>query len=92
VDTGIVVRPDTRWHVFEVRSDLRKQVWAGVAVDGHWNPLTNLPLARIYHPDWGPDLSLILTAESENAYPGSSKPIVTEWTTDFKDPKLYRLE
>lgn len=91
-DTGIAVQPDTNWHVFEVRADLLNRVWAGLAVDGHWNPLTNLPLARIYHPDWGTDLSLILTAESENAYPGSSNPIVTEWTTDYKDPKLYRLD
>ena len=92
VDTGIVIPPDTNWHVFEVRSDLLNRVWAGLAVDGQWNPLTNLPLARIYQPTWGSDLSLILTAESENAYPGSTNPIVTQWTTEFKDPKLYRLD
>ena len=91
-DTGITLAPDTNWHVFDVRADLLNRVWAGVAVVSQWNPLANLPLARIYHPDWGSDLSLILTAESENAYPGSSNPIVTEWTTDFKDPKLYRLD
>jgi hypothetical protein len=91
-DTGITLAPDTNWHVFDVRADLQNQVWAGVAVDSNWNPLTNLPLARIYHPDWGSDLSLILTAESENAYPGSTNPIVTQWTTQFKDPKLYRLD
>jgi hypothetical protein len=91
-DTGITLPPDTNWHVFDVRADLLNRVWAGVAVDNQWNPLTNLPLAQIYHPDWGTDLSLILTAESENAYPGSTNPILTEWTTDFKDPKLYRLD
>jgi hypothetical protein len=91
VGTGIVLPPDTSWHVFEVRAGLLNRVWAGVAVDGQWNPLAGLPLARIYHPDWGPDLSLILTAESENAYPGSSDPIHTQWTTEYKDPKLYRF-
>jgi hypothetical protein len=35
---------------------------------------------------------LILTAESENAYPGSANPIVTQWTTDYKDVKLYRKD
>lgn len=84
--------PDTNWHVFEIRADLANRVWAGVAVDGSWNPMTNVPLARIYQPGWGSDLSLILTAESENAYPGSTNPIVTQWTTQFKDPKLYRLD
>lgn len=89
-DTGITLTPGTNWHVFDVRADPLNRVWAGVAVDNHWNPLTNLPLARIYHPDWGPDLSLILTAESVNAYPGSTNPLVTQWTTQFKDPKLDR--
>lgn len=92
VDTGIFLQPDTNWHVFDIRADLLNRIWAGVAIDSHWNPLTNLPLAQIYHPDWGTDLSLILTAESENAYPGSTNPIVTQWTTDFKDPKLFRLD
>lgn len=91
-DTGIFLQPDTTWHVFDVRSDLLNRVYAGVAIDSQWNPLTNLPLAQVYHPDWGSDLSLNLTAESENAYPGSTNPIVTKWTTEFKDPKLYRLD
>ena len=90
-DTGIRLKPDTRWHVFEVRADLAKKVWARVGVDGHFRRLRNLPLARVHHPDWGKDVSLILTAESENAYPGSANPIVTQWTTQFKDPKLFRL-
>lgn len=91
-DTGIVIPPDNNWHVFDVRADLRNRVYAGMAVDGHWHPLTNLPLAQIYHPDWGNELALILTAESENCYPGSTNPGVTQWTTQFKDPKLYRLD
>lgn len=91
-DYGLFLQPDTNWHVFELRADLANRVYAGVAIDSVWNPLTNVPLARVYHPDWGTDLSLILTAESENAYPGSTNPIVTQWTTQFKDPKLYRLD
>lgn len=91
-DTGITLVPDTNWHVFDVRADLLNRVFAGIAIDNHWNSLLNVPLAQIYHPDWGSDLSLILTAESENAYPGSTNPIVTEWTTQFKDPKLYRFD
>jgi len=93
VDTGFSLPLDTNWHYFEINADLRDRVWAGIGLDGtQWNPLTNLPLAQIYHPDWGSDLSLILTAESENAYPGSTNPIVTQWTTDFKDVKLYRQD
>jgi hypothetical protein len=92
VDTGITLAPDTNWHVFDVRADLLNRVFAGIAIDNQWNPLTNLPLAQVQHTDWGGDLSLILTAESENAYPGATNPIVTQWTTDFKDPKLYRLD
>jgi hypothetical protein len=91
VDTGITVPPDTNWHVFDVRADLANRVWAGCAVDDHWAPLTNVPLAQIYQPTWGSELSMHLTAESENAYPGATNPIVTQWTTEFKDPKLYRL-
>jgi hypothetical protein len=89
-DPQIRVEPDTNWHVFDIRADLANKVYDGISIDGHWNPLTNVPLAQIHHPDWGTDLSLILTAESENAYPGSP-PIVTQWTTQFKDPKLYRF-
>jgi len=90
-DTGITVPPDVNWHVFDIRVDLEKRVYAGISVDGKWwNPLTNVPLARIHHQDWGSELALILTAESENAYP-SSPDTVTRWTTQFKDPKLYRL-
>jgi hypothetical protein len=91
VDTGIALAPDTNWHYMEVFADLRNRVWAGLGLDGtQWNPLSNLPLAQVYHPDWGGDLSLILTAESENAYPGSTNPIVTQWTTDYRDVKLFR--
>ena len=93
VDTGFTLPLDTNWHYFEINADLRDRVWAGIGLDGtQWNALTGLPLAQIYHPDWGDDLSLILTAESENAYPGSTNPIVTQWTTDFKDVKLYRQD
>ncbi|MBS2965870.1 hypothetical protein KGA66_22670 [Actinocrinis puniceicyclus] len=93
VDTGFSLPLDTNWHYFEINADLRNRVWAGIGLDGtQWNPLTNLPLAQIYHPDWGNDLSLILTGESENAYPGSTNPIVTQWTTDFRDVKLYRQD
>lgn len=93
VDTGFTLPLDTNWHYFEVNADLRNRVWAGIGLDGkQWNPLTNLPLAQISHPDWGGDLTLILTAESENAYPGSTNPIVTTWTTDYKDVKLYRQD
>jgi hypothetical protein len=91
-DTGIQLTPDTDWHVFDVRADLANQVFAGIAIDDQWNSLANVPLAQVYHPDWGSDVSLILTAESENAYPGSTNPIVTQWTTEFKDPKLYRFD
>jgi hypothetical protein len=91
-DTGIILTPDTNWHVFDVRADFLNQVFVGISIDGQWNPLTNVSLAQISHPDWGSDLSLALTAESQNAYPGSTNPIVTQWTTQFKDPKLYRFD
>jgi hypothetical protein len=91
VDTGFTLPLDTNWHYVEINADLHNRVWAGIGLDGtQWNPLTNLPLVQIFQPTWGGDLSLILTAESENAYPGSSNPIVTQWATDFKDVKLYR--
>ena len=93
VDTGFSLPLDTKWHYFDINADLRNRVWAGIGLDGtQWNPLTNLPLAQRYQPTWGNDLSLILTGESENAYPGSTNPIVTQWTTDFKDVKLYRFD
>ena len=93
VDTGFTLPLDTNWHYFEINADLLHRVWAGIGLDGtQWNPLTNLPLAQVSQPTWGNDLSLILTAESENAYPGSTNPIVTQWTTDFKDVKLYRQD
>ncbi|MET9021803.1 hypothetical protein ABZV93_17620 [Actinopolymorpha sp. NPDC004070] len=89
-DTGIILPPDTSWHRFEVMADLARRTYVGIAVDGRWHPLTGLPLASIHHPDWGPDLTLILSAESENAWPGND-PIVTRWTTQYKDPQLSRL-
>jgi len=93
VDTGFTLAFDTNWHYFEINADLLNKTWAGIGLDGtQWNPLTNLPLAQISQPTWGNDLSLILTAESENAYPGSTNPSITQWTTDFKDVKLFRQD
>ncbi|SDS76653.1 hypothetical protein [Actinopolymorpha singaporensis] len=89
-DTGVVLPPDTDWHRFEVVADLARQTYVGLAVDGRRLALTDLPLASIHHPDWGTDLTLVLTAESENAWPGTN-PIVTQWTTQYKDPQLSRL-
>jgi hypothetical protein len=94
IDTGIILPIDTQWHYFEVSADLRNRVWTGAGVDGThwWTPPPNQPLAQVLHQDWGSDVSLILTAESENAFPGSTNPIVTQWTTDYKDVKLYRRD
>ncbi|HZC27204.1 MAG TPA: hypothetical protein VE287_09265 [Actinopolymorphaceae bacterium] len=91
-DTGYTLTPDTNWHVFDLQADLASRTYTGLAIDGHQIAVSNLPLAQISHPDWGPDLSLILTAESENAYPGSPNPNLTQWTTQFRDPKLYRFD
>jgi hypothetical protein len=89
-DTGCRSDPtDTStWHVVDVRADLVNRVWAGVAIDGCWNGLNGLPLAQIYHPDWGADLSLYLTAESENLYPGQNE--ITRFNMLFKDFKLFK--
>ena len=93
VDTGFTLPFDTNWHYFEINADLLHRVWAGIGLDGkQWNPLTNLPLATVSHPDWGNDLTLILTGESENAFPGTTNPSVTQWTMDYKDVKLYRQD
>ncbi|WP_020579733.1 hypothetical protein [Actinopolymorpha alba] len=93
VDTGFMPRLDTNWHIFDLHADLASQTYAGLLIDGLRVPnVQGRPLAWISHPDWGSDVTLILTAESENAYPGSQNPIVTQWTTQFRDPKLYRFD
>jgi hypothetical protein len=90
INTGIVLKPDTNWHVFDVRADLKNKIFMGIAVDNNWDPLTNVPLAEVSHPNWGGDLSLIFTAESMNCYPGPNATYVNSWTTQFKDVKLFR--
>ena len=89
IDTGIVVPADIQWHTFEIRVDLKKQIYTGMVIDDQWNPLTGIPLARVPQPTWGKDVSLILTAESENAFPGNPASL-RQWATQFKDVKLFR--
>lgn len=92
-DTGVYLEPDTNWHVFDIRADLANRMYAGMSIDsGNWRDLSGVPLAQVHQPTWGPELALILTAESENAYPGTTNPRVTQWTTQFRDPKLFRLD
>jgi hypothetical protein len=91
-DTGIHVTPDTNWHVIDLRADLANRIYAGMSVDTRWAPLTNLSLLLRSHPDWGGGVSLSLTAESMNCYPGAQDTYNNQWTTDFKDVKLFRLD
>jgi hypothetical protein len=87
-DTGCRSDPtDTStWHAVDVRADLLHRVWAGVAIDTCWSSVNGLPLAQIYHPEWGSELALAFTAESENIYPGQNQ--ITRFSTLFRDFKL----
>ncbi len=87
LNTGIHVTPDVNhWHVFEVRADLANQVYAGIVIDGQWDPLSGVKMAQIQHLNWGNDTSLIFTCEAENSWRFAN----TQWSANFKDVKIYR--
>jgi hypothetical protein len=89
-DTGIRLNPDTNWHTFEIRADFATGYYYGIVVDQQYRSLSNVRIARVSQPSWGNDLSLVLTAEAGNTYPGSNNTYKSQWSAQFKDVKLFR--
>jgi len=90
-DTGIVLSPDLDWHPFELIVDLANQRYVSITVDGMYKDLSAMPLAQVYHPEWGDDLSFIITTESLATWPQAGCPNIFEWTMWYKDLALSRL-
>jgi len=91
VDTGITIPPDTQWHSFELIVDLASQRYVSIAVDGNSRDLSSTLLAQVYHPDWGDDVSFVITTESLASWPQNGCPNIFKWTTRFKNLVLSRL-
>ncbi|GIV57875.1 MAG: hypothetical protein KatS3mg042_0788 [Rhodothermaceae bacterium] len=92
VDTGLTVPPDTAWHTFSLTVDLATRRYVAITVDGQIRDLSHLPLARVAHPEWGDDLSLILTTESMAAWPQATCGQVFTWTTHFRNLVFTRAD
>lgn len=91
IDTGIIVPPDTQWHSFELVVDLASQRYISIAVDGDSRDLSSTLLAQVYHPDWGDDVSFIITTESLASWPQNGCPYIFKWTMRYKNLALSKL-
>jgi hypothetical protein len=88
-EIGLTLSPDTLWHRFEIVIDLETRRYVSVSVDDSTRSL-DCQLHRVYHPDWGEDISLNITTESLPAWPQADCGHVFTWTTWFRDLALYR--
>lgn len=90
-DVGLVVPPDTAWHSFELVVDLKTMEYVSVAIDGRTVGLGGVPLARVAQPTWGTEVALMITTESEAAWPQQNCSLVFTWTTRFRELKLEMM-
>jgi hypothetical protein len=85
IETGIAVPADTLWHHFEMTVNLETHEYVSIQFDDQFADLEGVKLARVHHPDWGDDISISITAESMNTYPGPNCANIFMWSTSFKD-------
>ncbi len=83
--TGITLAPDTLWHQAELVLDFAKRKYVSLTLDGSARALDTFSIARKNRSDWGKDLSLAITTESESAFPQRNCLHASSWTTQFKD-------
>jgi hypothetical protein len=92
LDTGLSITPDTNWHSFKLVANFLTDHYVSATIDGQTLPVT-APLAQVFHPDWQPEQTFTLTAESENAWPGGPTcPQPFGWTTRFKSMKFWKQD
>lgn len=84
VNTGISLEPDTNWHTFALVVDLAKQEYLSVTIDGETKALNGIELARV-HQDWGEDVSLSITTESQAVWPQTDCSLIFQWPTHFRN-------
>jgi hypothetical protein len=83
--TGITVPADTFWHCFALTVNFLTKKYVSLSVDGTVKDLSDVALAQKKHTDWGNDLSLSITSESEAASPDAGCTKIFTWTTLFKE-------
>ena len=84
VDTGISLEPDTNWHTFALVVDLAKQEYRSVTIDGETKALNGIELARVPQ-DWGEDVFLSITTESQASWPQEDCSHIFQWPTHFRN-------
>jgi len=90
VATGIVLEPNTDWHSFGLIVDFNKQEYVSVTIDGETKPLSGIKLARV-HQDWGEDVFLSITTESQAVWPQPDCSLSFKWSTHFRNLELSCL-
>ena len=89
IEIGLTLTPDTLWHRFEIVVDLKTRRYVSISIDDSTRN-RNDPLHRVYHPDWGNDISLNITTESLATWPQADCRDVFTWTAWFRDLALSR--
>jgi hypothetical protein len=84
VETGLTVPADTFWHCFELTVNFLTQKYVSISIDGTAKDLGSVSLAQKKHSDWGNDVSLSITTESEAASPDAGCTKIFTWATYFK--------
>jgi hypothetical protein len=92
VETGLVLPPDLDWHRFRLVVDLETQRYVSLTIDGQVADLSALTLARVSHPEWGNDVSLIITTESMATYPQYNCLYIFTWTGRYRNLQFGRLQ
>lgn len=90
-ETGIVIMPDNQWHTFELTVDLASRKYVSVSIDREKGDVRGVPLATVYQPEWGNDISLSITTESSASWPQNDCHYVFTWTMQYKDLELSKL-
>jgi hypothetical protein len=91
VETGIYLEPDTNWHSFELVVDLAGQRYRSIRINGQEKALQHVGLAKVFHPDWGNDVSLSITTESLATWPQYDCTNIFKWTSRFKNLEFSML-
>ncbi len=83
---------DTQWHKFQIIADLKNKKYIAISIDNKTAFLNTYDLHRVFHDDWGEDVSLVITTESQSASPQSNCLPAFTWPIYYKNTELSFYE
>ncbi|MBF0367235.1 MAG: hypothetical protein HQK50_16785 [Oligoflexia bacterium] len=91
-NTGITITPDNQWHTFELIANFETRKYVSITIDGQTIDLTNIDLCLVEHTDWGNEVAINITTESESTYPGDATcSTIFTWSTYFRNIQFIKI-